>query len=344
MQLLEKYGTPPKFIAAVQTMYTDNVVVLKIEKEIEEFTQGVGVCQGDNMAPILFLFLMTAFAETLEIKWQKQNIKVCTAMMSGDEHISRGQLSSHTPKMFSSKLLTAYKIFQCLYVDDGAFPFDSRKSLTKGMNLVFHHFAKFGLKMHIGRNGGESKTECVFFPPPQFFCKWPLPSTDDNRGQTRSMMQPDPNAESLLVPKDDDDKPDDEQRENEGKLYHNLDETKDILVADGYITFTHSFKYLGSFISFNLRNDNNVAARIAAANASMGALKEIWCNPHLDTYSKYLLFQAISMNLLLWGCETWSLQQTLLNKLKVFMHCSIRRILDITMTQVKDDRIQNNKV
>ncbi len=26
------------------------------------------------------------------------------------------------------------------------------------------------------------------------------------------------------------------------------------------------------------------------------------------------------------------------------MHCSIRRILDITMTQVKDNRIWNNKV
>jgi hypothetical protein len=211
------------------------------------------------------------------------------------------------------------------------------------MNLVFHHFAKFGLEMHIGRNGGELKTECLFFLPPQFFCKRPLPLIDDNRRQMRSITQPDPNAESLLVPNDDDDKPDDEQRENEGKLYDNLDETKDILVADGYVTFTCSF-YLGSLISFNLRDDNNVSARIAAANASMGALKEIWCNPHLDTYSKYLLFQAIPMNLLLWGCEMWSLQQTLLNKLKVFMHRSICRILDIMMTQVKDDRIRNNKV
>ncbi len=50
------------------------------------------------------------------------------------------------------------------------------------------------------------------------------------------------------------------------------------------------------------------------------------------------------MNLLLWGCETWLLRQTLLNKLEVFMHRSIRRILDITMTQVKDNRIWNNKV
>ena len=181
VRLLEKYGAPPKFVAAVRTMHTNNEVVLKIEKEIEEFMQGVGVCQADNMAPVLFPFLMTAFAETLEIEWRKQNIKECTVMTLGDEHIGHGQLSSHTPKMFSSKLLMVYSSFQCLYVDNGAFPFDSRKSLTKGMNLVFHHFAKFDLKMHIGRNGGESKTEFVFFPPPQFFCKRPLPSIDDNR-------------------------------------------------------------------------------------------------------------------------------------------------------------------
>ncbi len=35
-------------------------------------------------------------------------------------------------------------------------------------------------------------------------------------------------------------------------------------------------------------------------NQSMGALKEVWRNPHLDTYSKYLLFRAIPMNLILW--------------------------------------------
>ena len=62
LSLLGKYGAPPKFAGAVRKIYSNNVVVLKTEKEIEEFRQGVGVRQGDNMAPVLFLFLMTAFA------------------------------------------------------------------------------------------------------------------------------------------------------------------------------------------------------------------------------------------------------------------------------------------
>jgi hypothetical protein len=56
--LLEKYGVPPTFVAAVKRIYTDNIVVLKIEKEVREIPQEVGVQQWDNMAPVLFFFLV----------------------------------------------------------------------------------------------------------------------------------------------------------------------------------------------------------------------------------------------------------------------------------------------
>ena len=100
-------------------------------------------------------------------------------------------------------------------------------------------------------------------------------------------------------------------------------------VADGYVSFTRTFCYLGSLINFSLRNDDDITARIAAATASMGALKEVWRNPHLDMFNKYLLFQAIPMNLLLWGAETWSLRKTQLDQLEVFLHRSIRHIMQI---------------
>jgi len=104
--------------------------VLKIEKEVQEIPQAVGVRQGDNMAPVLFLFLMTVFAETLELEWKHEEIEVVTAMIAANDDIRKGQLCSITPKMFRSKILSAYEIFQCLYVDDGAFPFDTRESLS----------------------------------------------------------------------------------------------------------------------------------------------------------------------------------------------------------------------
>ena len=43
LRILERYGAPPKFVAAMETIYRDNIVVLKIEKEVVEIPQTVGV-------------------------------------------------------------------------------------------------------------------------------------------------------------------------------------------------------------------------------------------------------------------------------------------------------------
>jgi len=129
IDILCKYGAPPKFATAIETIYHDNTCVLKIENEITEIPQTVGVRQGDNMAPVLFLFLMTAFAETLELIWRDWDIPILSMMTAADEHLAEGKICSHTPAMFRSKKLTPYGILQCLYVDDGAFPFRTREDL-----------------------------------------------------------------------------------------------------------------------------------------------------------------------------------------------------------------------
>jgi hypothetical protein len=143
--------------------------VLKIKNEVEEIPQSVGVCQRDNMAPVLFLFLMTAFAETLELIWKQMDILILSVMMAANKNLTNGKICSHTPAMFKSKKLTAYEILQCLYVDVGAFPFGTREDLQQEMKLIYCHFVQFGLEMHIGRGTLESKTKSIFFPPPQFF-------------------------------------------------------------------------------------------------------------------------------------------------------------------------------
>ena len=118
------------------------------------------------MAPVLFLFLMTAVAKTLEIVWREQAIPILRVMTTSNDNMIKGKICSHTPAMFTSKTLTAYKILQCLYIDDSAFPFGSREDLKCGMELIFHHFGRFGLEMHIRQGASPSKTKCVFFPPP----------------------------------------------------------------------------------------------------------------------------------------------------------------------------------
>ena len=71
LQILEQYGAPPKLMSAISRMYKGLKIVLKIGKVEEKISQTVGVRQGDCMASVLFLFMVMAFAETLEKEWVK---------------------------------------------------------------------------------------------------------------------------------------------------------------------------------------------------------------------------------------------------------------------------------
>jgi hypothetical protein len=153
-----------------------------------------------------------------------------------------------------------------------------------------------------------------------------------------------PNGQRRINSADNNDEHDPRQTKREHAMYDKLDKTQNFPVADGFVSFTRTFRYLGSLISYNLRDDNGITSRLATANASMGRLKEVWCNPHLDVYNKYLLFRAIPMNLLLLGAETWSLRKSQLDKLEVFFHHSIRRILQISMSKVREQRLHSDKV
>ena len=64
--ILGLYGIPQELIDIIAKLYTDVFVKLDIDgvKEIiESFT---GVKQGDNLAPILFLYVMQAVLDTLD--------------------------------------------------------------------------------------------------------------------------------------------------------------------------------------------------------------------------------------------------------------------------------------
>jgi hypothetical protein len=101
---------------------------------------------------------------------------------------------------------------------------------------------------------------------------------------------PSPHPMPLLTHAPNDDDPTPNDKESEGSIYDKLDETQNVQVEDGFVSFTRTFQYLGLLISNNLRNDDDITACIAAANSAMGALKEVWRNPHLDVYNKYLYF------------------------------------------------------
>eukprot|EP00957_Ditylum_brightwellii_P131252 10010662-Ditylum_brightwellii.AAC.1 len=74
-----------------------------------------------------------------------------------------------------------------------------------------------------------------------------------------------------------------------------------VYVTDvGYVTYCDEFKYLGSYITQDLRNTYDVKNRILQATKALGAMMpNVFRNPHLSLYVKKLLYMAIPMNLLL---------------------------------------------
>ena len=76
----------------------------------------------------------------------------------------------------------------------------------------------------------------------------------------------------------------------------------------------------------------------------MGALTFYWESQKVYLHSKYLIYQAIPINLLLWGCESWILTKVLISKLEVFHNRCIRSILNIKWDEVRDLKITNEQI
>jgi hypothetical protein len=265
----------------------------------------VGVRQGDNVPSVIFLFLMSAFAETLENEWSDSDLYE-PEFINTTEMI-KGQLTGHTRNTHQRTM--KFIIHQILYIDDGAFFFDNREDAEKGLEMIHRIFASFGLEMHIGRGEQPSKTEIMYIltanfythkshqtlPQHQMYINSPADDTtndDEIRISTKPRRVPKNKTFSTMS-----------QKEREA-LYNFSQKTNRIKVADEFVDFVKHFIYLGSFISFDLTDDFDIDHRISTANKAMGALKHLWDNPYANLKAKQQIFIAI---LLLWGCESWAL-------------------------------------
>ena len=160
LKILTRCGAPPKLCLAIERVYTDLKVVLKIRKIEESISQTIGVRQGDYMVPILFLIMVMVFTETIELEWIKEGLTMISLRQQMNSPRYTVQLTGHKSKTFTKRYLI--HIFCILYVDDGAFTFKNRSQLVRGLELIYLHFNKFGLEINTGRGNTASKTKCVF--------------------------------------------------------------------------------------------------------------------------------------------------------------------------------------
>jgi hypothetical protein len=367
VELLGRYGAPPEFCNVIERLYNNLSVTITVEGKQVTIPQTSGVRQGDNLSPVLFLFIMSAVAESLNQTMIEHEIKRVSCHRVILEELQSGSLIGHSAS--SLKKGEVFHLLEMLFIDDGAFIFNSREDLTKGLKLIIKQFAHFGLEVHIGTGEIASKTECVYFPKPskfapnrtltieapaqhQMLTDTPTSPHNPQHTETAIITYQNPTHSELIVEtqqrKDPKRTPVESDKARKARLdaeYPTWAETQRIILEnDSFVDFSKEFTYLGSNTSYDLIDGPDIKRRITKASQSMGMLNNLWNNPHIDLKTKHSFFLAIPINLLLWGCEAWALKEADFQKLDAFLHRSVRRILGINMTRVKDEHIKNEKI
>lgn len=122
-------------------------------------------------------------------------------------------------------------------------------------------------------------------------------------------------------------------------LQINSDKTKSLYIGsqqpptyslnNKQIDRVETFTYLGSQITTDGGAREDVKVRIRKAQGAFGQLKNIWKSKNLSLHTKIRIFNSNVKSVLLYGCETWLVTDSLTRKIQVFVNRCLRRILGI---------------
>ena len=159
-EVLSRYGLPDHFMRIVMRLHVGAKVNVKIGKDDIDVESNIGVRQGACEGPILFLFIMQAAFETMDWPVAKPTFATSTTKCKthGEAHDRKIDHENGTTSLFE---------FWCaLFADDCCVMFETRQDMIQGMDYLCRHLRKFGLQMHLGKDGQESKTKAMHLMRP----------------------------------------------------------------------------------------------------------------------------------------------------------------------------------
>ena len=165
-EILSKYGIPKKTIEVLKKLHTNVTYQFKMGKKLTKIKGKVGVKQGDNLGPILFIIMVNAVAETLNKKWKFQKPTFQWHGMKADgSHRYNPKLGTGTNWRNKGESFTFVDSY---YVDDAVYLLLNREDLEQAAKLIKSHFKRFGLSVHCGdkRKNERSITEVMHIPKP----------------------------------------------------------------------------------------------------------------------------------------------------------------------------------
>ena len=116
--------------------------------------------------------------------------------------------------------------------------------------------------------------------------------------------------------------------------------TLDLKSGGEEIKKVDKFRYLGSMITDNAKDITTVKTQIAKAKATFGKLKPVLTNSKISKSTKMNIVKTFVYSVLLYGCETWTLNKDLERRLEAMEMWVFRRLYRISWTE----KISNNTV
>lgn len=291
--ILLKYGAPQTLVSVIAGMHAEVNVRMEVGDEHLDFESKIGVLQGAAASPVIFLFVISAWFETMD--WPHDAIVMRSSDGAGAPQSSFNKQGEEELTSFiacrktSDSMGTSFTLRDFLYADDAALIWLSRKKMQAGMQELVAHGKRWGLQVHVAATAdGSSKTEFIVVPPLEHHPR-------HRRNYDRSPVKI-------------------------GDVFFTHASTK-----IGAVVHAGVFKYLGSYICEDLSEDFDITERISKASGAFGRFKKcIFANKALSIETKARAFTAFVLSILFYQSECWALREDQLRRVEVFFNRCIR--------------------
>ena len=190
------------------------------------------------------------------------------------------------------------------YADDTALAFCSRADVVAQAPNVMKHFERWGMEVHAGTYSPPKESKSEIL-----FC--PAPDS----------LYSDP-------------------------MTHDGADVSDVLLPGGrFIKIVSEFKYLGSVISSSGDDAADVDSRIASAGRAFGALRGcVFSSTSISRKAKRAVYEVLVLSILLYGSESWSLTEKVLDRLRVFHARCVRAMSRVSRKHTWSEHISTQQL
>ena len=124
------------------------------------------------------------------------------------------------------------------------------------------------------------------------------------------------------------------------KYMMNFNSKKKIIVDETEIEKVNEYKYLGQTIAMEDTTPNEVKARIRSSWSTFGRYKCIFTNKELPMCLKRKAFNTCIIPAMIYGCQTWTLTKSTVDKLRKCQRAMERKMLGISLR----DKVENTQI